>query len=120
MLATALLAACGPSVQLADLRCDTPCQEAADPFTARLLVDYVDPEDLLPQGALLISVNNRAVPSLPLAGRVTAGAETGSIALQVPLTVNTLETDQLYRVRVVARTAEGDSAAQLLDLRLSL
>ncbi len=86
LFAAALLAtACGTGAELSNLRCDGACQDVANPFLMKLVVDYDDPDGTLAACTLGVTVGGRTAASYPLDAKVSPVANgSGSVPFDVP------------------------------------
>jgi hypothetical protein len=109
LCAALLLAGCH-STQLTEISCADPCQDAADPFTLRLVVAYDDPDRALEGATVTAQVDHRTALSVPADGLTTpAGGSKGTMRLDVPVKVNKIADGQRFQVDVRTDGPKGGS-----------
>jgi hypothetical protein len=111
--AAALVAvACGNGARLSNLRCDGACQDVADPFLMKLVVDYDDPDGTLAACTLGVTVGGRSAASYPLDAKVGPVANgSGSIPFEVPLRPSRINDGDTFEVDVEATGKDGATNA---------
>lgn len=109
LLATAALSsACGGAAKLSNLRCDGECQDVANPFLMKLVVDYDDPDGTLASSTLGANVGGRVAASYPLDAKLApASSGTGSIAFDVPLRPARINEGDSFQIDVSATGQDG-------------
>lgn len=109
----------GPS--LAALRCESTCQDVQNPFLLRLLVDYEDPDRVLPTGHLVASIDGSEQDAMALASLMPASPPpSGTFAFPLPLHFSTLQDGRRFTVSVHAVSGDEETNATSLDLVLGL
>ncbi|MFM2152073.1 MAG: hypothetical protein RL199_508 [Pseudomonadota bacterium] len=107
-LAAALAAACGNGPSLSNLRCDGDCQDVADPFLMKLVVDYEDPDGTLASCTLGVTVGGRPAASHPLDAKVAPTANgSGTISFDAPLRPARIKDGDTFEVDVEATGRDG-------------
>lgn len=117
-----LLAACGSSVSITDLRCrPVGCQPKDNPFRLQLEAVYTDPSLTLPTSALVLRVDQTALPEIPLAPKVPAGRTLGTIAFDVDVPLREPVDGSKLTVGVRTKDAAGVVSDEItLDFTMKL
>jgi hypothetical protein len=116
----ALCAGCG-GAKLSNLRCDTACQDVADPFLMKLVIDYEDPDGTLAASTLGVAVGGRAAASFPLdTKRLPTSDGAGSIPFDVPLRPARINDGDTFQVDVEATGPDGatNSVSRIFTFQL--
>jgi hypothetical protein len=107
LVIAALSTGCG-GAKLSNLRCDAACQDVADPFLMKLVVDYDDPDGTLASSTLGVNVGGRMAASYPLDAKLApASSGAGAIAFDVPLRPARINEGDSFQVDVEATGQDG-------------
>lgn len=117
LLAALALTACGPTAQLSALRCGPSCQDTADPFLLRLMLDFEDPSSILKDGELLVKVGDAEVARFALAPVLPPQETAGTIAFPLKLSFPSLEDGLRFTVRARA-VVDGEPSSNEVSLPL--
>jgi len=97
-------AGCG-NPHLSNLRCATdPCEDTADPFLERLMVDFTDPGAELTGGTLDLFQDDKLVSSIPIDPLLPAqGATKGTLLFDFHVRVASFSDGHRYWLGVMAK-----------------